>query len=177
MEHLSNTLPIAIEWTATIVVIATGIPQAMSLWKRRDTTGISEHTWWLYIVGGTLFLLYGILRHDVGLIATNAFVCMNGIFIVAMTRASRRRQAVTLSASQGRDYQDAVIVNDVRATRLRMSELLTEGYTWNEILELLIAERLLPKGQLKPACEKRACSHALCYRSRHDRPRAEDYLR
>lgn len=63
------------------------VPQVIHTWRTRSTEDISLSTFAIFFVGVLLWLLYGILRQDIAMIAANAVtLVLAGIMLVLKLR-------------------------------------------------------------------------------------------
>ena len=77
-------------WTATALVILTGIPQSLLMLRSRKIDGISLKTFAIYTASGVAWFAYGILKKDVVIDITNLFVIANGSTIMLIYLYRRR---------------------------------------------------------------------------------------
>ncbi|MCT4592000.1 MAG: SemiSWEET transporter [Candidatus Gracilibacteria bacterium] len=67
---------------ATFLTIVAFMPQVFMVWKTRRTKDISLGTFLLLISGASAWLIYGIMVHDVMIVATNAcLLVLQGIIL------------------------------------------------------------------------------------------------
>lgn len=71
---------------ATGLVIVTGLPQLIRVIRSRDVGGVSVATFWIYALSGCAWFAYGVLRRDLAICVTNAFVILNGLAIIAVVK-------------------------------------------------------------------------------------------
>jgi lipid-A-disaccharide synthase-like uncharacterized protein len=65
-------------WAGTMLVVAAYYPQIRHLWVEKCAWGISIVTWVIWLIAGTLLLVYSLLRQDA------LFVVVQSINIVAI---------------------------------------------------------------------------------------------
>lgn len=61
-----------IGYPAAVLTTIAFLPQAWQSWKTRDLSGISLPMYSLFTLGVTLWLIYGLMKHDLPIIAANA---------------------------------------------------------------------------------------------------------
>lgn len=61
-----------IGYPAAILTTIAFLPQAWQSWKTRDLSGISLPMYSLFTLGVTLWLVYGLMKNDLPIIAANA---------------------------------------------------------------------------------------------------------
>ena len=63
------------------------LPQVMRTWKSRSTRDISLVMFSIYVTGIVLWLIYGLMLHDIPLIASNAITfLLSGIILLLKLR-------------------------------------------------------------------------------------------
>jgi len=79
------------------------IPQVVRTWRTKHARDISIWQPLLLIIGMLLWLIYGLLLHDLPLIAANAFSISCYIVLLGMKLVYDRRERVFLQASEKAD--------------------------------------------------------------------------
>ena len=75
---------------ATCFTTSSFIPQVWQIWKTRDVSAISLHTYVIITFGLALWLLYGILKSDLPLIVANSMMTfLTGAITVMKIRFSK----------------------------------------------------------------------------------------
>lgn len=72
---------------AGMLTVSSFVPQVVRTWRTRRTHDLSLGMFALLVTSGTLWLVYGIVRHDWPVVATNAgMVTLTGALLAAKTR-------------------------------------------------------------------------------------------
>lgn len=77
-------------YAAGVITVGAFLPQVMRAWRTRRTRDLSLGTFALLITAGTMWAVYGMLRRDWPVVATNAgMVALNLALAVAKVRFDR----------------------------------------------------------------------------------------
>lgn len=60
----------------------TNLPQLLEIYITRNATGVSELSWFLYLVADIPFILWGIVRNDKPVFATYSLWFISNLFIL-----------------------------------------------------------------------------------------------
>ncbi|MGD0865135.1 MAG: SemiSWEET transporter [Rhizomicrobium sp.] len=69
------------KWAASCTTIAF-LPQAIKTWRTRSTKDISLGMFLIFSLGIALWLIYGLLQHDIPLIAANGITLVLALTIL-----------------------------------------------------------------------------------------------
>lgn len=87
---MSEAVAAAVPWLGYLaggLTVVSLVPQVARVWRTRRTRDLSRWMFVLLTGAGVLWLIYGVLRADWPLVATNAgLVVLNGIILVAKIR-------------------------------------------------------------------------------------------
>ena len=76
-----------IGYAAGALTVVSLLPQVLRAWRTRETHDLSLGTFVLLLVAGALWLVYGLIRSDWPVIATNSgLVLLNGALVLAKVR-------------------------------------------------------------------------------------------
>lgn len=67
---------------AAILTTISFIPQVYKIWKTNDTQSISLFMFILFSIGVACWLIYGILKEDIAIIAANFITLVMSIYIL-----------------------------------------------------------------------------------------------
>jgi len=70
---------------ASIISTVSFIPQAYKIFQSRATSGVSLLSFWIVLIGGVCWSLYGWMIKSYQVLFTNAFVSMTVLFIIITT--------------------------------------------------------------------------------------------
>lgn len=80
-------------YVAGIVTVGAFLPQVLRAWRTRQTRDLSLGTFTLLSIAGTMWAVYGVLRRDWPVVATNAgMVLLNLALAVAKLRYGSRAE-------------------------------------------------------------------------------------
>jgi len=86
MEAFRDVAP-WIGYAAGALTVIAFLPQALRVWRTRQTHDLSRRMFMMLITAGGLWITYGVLQGDWPLIATNiGAVCINGVILTAKLR-------------------------------------------------------------------------------------------
>jgi MtN3 and saliva related transmembrane protein len=72
---------------AGTLTVSSFVPQVVRTWRTRRTHDLSLGMFALLVTSGSLWLVYGMVRHDWPVVATNAgMVALTGALLAAKTR-------------------------------------------------------------------------------------------
>lgn len=61
------------------------LPQVIHIYREQETAGLVPHTWVIFIVGHTLWIIYGTLHREVPIIISHTLVmCLNVAILVGI---------------------------------------------------------------------------------------------
>ncbi len=75
-------------------------PQAIRVWRTKETSQLSLSAFLLMLTGATLWLCYGIFRYDAIIIAANLIALLFIGYILAVKISSYRKTAIEKYTSQ-----------------------------------------------------------------------------
>lgn len=80
----------AVGAAASLLSIASFLPQAWKIWKTRETEGLSTKMWIFNVTAFALWTVYGISLGKWPLIATNSICLVLAAFILTMKITARK---------------------------------------------------------------------------------------
>lgn len=76
------------------------LPQLIKAWKTKEVGDISTKMFLLYVVGMTMWLIYGIIQSDLPIIVTNAIgLTFHGMMLYLKLKYKNKAGATTAPAS------------------------------------------------------------------------------
>lgn len=72
--------------------MASFLPQALTIWRDHDITGVSHRMYILTAIGFALWIAYGLFRAEIPIIVTNSVCFILSFAILVKLIASRRRE-------------------------------------------------------------------------------------
>lgn len=81
MSNLTETI---IGSIGGILVVVCMIPQLYNILKNKSCKDVSINMYIILFIGECLWCIYGVLKHDIQIIVTNALSCVISILIIIM---------------------------------------------------------------------------------------------
>jgi MtN3 and saliva related transmembrane protein len=78
-------------YTATGLNIVMLVPQVVQTWKTRQTKDLSLFTLIIFIVAGTLWMIYGIEKQALPIIVSNVVVTILNLILMTIKLTSQRK--------------------------------------------------------------------------------------